>query len=186
VRLRTRLRVAFTVMAATAAGLLHAARHRGDRQRISLGPGDAAPDFVLEASDGRRYRLHDLRGRVVVLAWFPKAFTGGCTVECKSIAASRRQLEQQGAAVFGMSVDTPDTNREFASTMGLDLPILSDPDASVARAYGVLGASGFPSRWTFYIGRDGRIFAIDKNVQVSTHGTDIENALKGTSPGSDS
>ena len=74
---------------------------------------------------------------------------------------------------FGASVDTPETNAKFAESLGVDYPILSDPGKSVARAYGVLGATGFASRWTFYIGSDGRILDVDKNVHASSHGRDI-------------
>lgn len=79
--------------------------------------------------------------------------------------------------VFGANVDTPETNGEFAAALGLDFPIVSDPSKQTARAYGVLGASGFPSRWTFYIGADGRILSIDTEVRVSTNGSDIEHTL---------
>jgi len=85
-------------------------------------------------------------------------------------------------------VDTPETNRRFAASLGIDYPILSDPDRTAARAYGVIGQSGFPSRWTFYIGQDGRILEIDKHVRVTTHGTDVaarltELAVRGEHPG---
>ena len=112
-----------------------------------------------------------------MIAWFPKAFTGGCTAECQSIGASRRALGQFDAAVFGANVDRPEINRRFAESMGIDFPILSNPDKSVARAYGVLSQSGFPSRWTFYVGIDGRLLHIDKGVQVGTHGLDIARTL---------
>jgi peroxiredoxin Q/BCP len=81
------------------------------------------------------------------------------------------------AQYFGASIDSPDTNREFAESMGIDYPILSDPGKSVARAYGVLSASGFPSRWTFYIGKDGRILDVDKQVRPSSHGADVAGRL---------
>ena len=74
---------------------------------------------------------------------------------------------------FGASVDTPETNRRFAASLGIDYPILSYPARTAVRAYGVIGRSGFPSRWTFYISRDGRILEIDKHVRVTTHGTDV-------------
>ena len=77
---------------------------------------------------------------------------------------------------FAASVDAPETNTRFARSLGIDYPILSDPTKEVARAYGVLGASGYASRWTFYIGADGRILDIDKKVSASSHGDDI--ALK--------
>jgi thioredoxin-dependent peroxiredoxin len=75
--------------------------------------------------------------------------------------------------VFAASVDSAETNAKFAQSLGIDYPILSDPTKEVARAYGVLAPSGFASRWTFYIGADGRILDIDKKVSASTHGDDI-------------
>ena len=74
---------------------------------------------------------------------------------------------------FAASVDAPETNTRFARSLGIDYPILSDPTKEVARAYGVLGASGYASRWTFYIGADGRLLAIDKKVSAASHGRDI-------------
>ena len=74
---------------------------------------------------------------------------------------------------FAASVDSPETNAQFARSLGIDYPILSDPTKEVARAYGVLGASGYASRWTFYIGADGRLLAIDKKVSAASHGRDI-------------
>ena len=68
-------------------------------------------------------------------------------------------------------------NARFAESLGLDYPILSDPAKSVARAYGVLSPSGFTSRWTFYIGTDGRILAVDRNVKAASHGQDIVTKL---------
>jgi thioredoxin-dependent peroxiredoxin len=82
-------------------------------------------------------------------------------------------LRKLGVRYFAASVDGPDTNRKFAESLGLPYPILSDPTKEVARAYGVLATSGYPSRWTFYIGADGRIFDIDKKVKASSHGADI-------------
>lgn len=178
VKLLGQLRVIATTAVAVAAGLLNIATHRADNLRVVLAPGDEAPDFELTASDARTYRLSSFRGHsAVVIAWFPKAFTGGCTAECESIGASSRALRGFNVTYFGANVDRPGTNRKFAESMGIDFPILSDPGKSVARAYGVLGPSGFPSRWTFYIGRDGRIQQIDKGVRTVTHGLDIEKAL---------
>lgn len=176
-RLLALLRIAGTSAVTAAVGLFNLARSRTQVAGVVLKPGDPAPEFELEGSDGRTYRLSDLRGQPVVLAWFPKAFTGGCTVECRSIAARGPRLGQAGASVFAVSVDTPETNRRFAASLRMDTPILSDPGRSVARAYRVLGATGFPSRWTFYISAEGRILAIDKAVRASTHGEDIERAL---------
>jgi thioredoxin-dependent peroxiredoxin len=78
---------------------------------------------------------------------------------------------------FGVSVDTVETNGRFAQSLRLDYPILSDSDKTVARSYGVLSATGFPHRWTFYIGKDGRILDVDKNVHPNSHGPDIAKRL---------
>jgi peroxiredoxin Q/BCP len=178
VRLLTRWRVVATSATTAVRALLNLVRGGAEAGDVELRAGDEAPEFSLVASDGRRYRLSEFRRRQpVVLAWFPKAFTGGCTIQCESIGAHSGRFRDIGAAVFGANVDTPDTNKAFSAALGLDFPILSDPDQSTARAYGVLGASGFPSRWTFYIGMDGRILSVDKEVHVSTNGSDIENTL---------
>jgi thioredoxin-dependent peroxiredoxin len=144
-----------------------------DDSPVELAPGDQAPDFSLPGSDGQTYRLRDLAGQPVVIAWFPKAFTGGCTAECKSLAASSSSLRALNARHFAASVDAPDANAKFAQSLGIDYPILSDVTKDVARAYGVLAPSGYASRWTFYIGADGRILDIDKKVSTSSHGPDV-------------
>jgi len=80
-------------------------------------------------------------------------------------------------AYFAASVDTPEANAKFAASLDLDFPILSDSSKAVARAYGVLGASGMASRWTFYIGKDGRLAAIDRKVSAGSHGEEIVRML---------
>ena len=79
---------------------------------------------------------------------------------------------------FGASVDSPETNARFAQSLGLDYPILSDPAKDVARAYGVLSATGYASRWTFLISVDGRVLGIDKRVSPVRHGGDVAETLK--------
>jgi len=88
---------------------------------------------------------------------------------------------------FAASVDAPETNAKFAASLGIDYPILSDPTKAVARAYGVLAPSGMASRWTFYIGGDGRVLDIDKKVHAASHGADVVKRLQeftGGVPGS--
>jgi peroxiredoxin Q/BCP len=77
------------------------------------------------------------------------------------------------AHYFAVSVDSVDANRRFAESLGLPYPVLSDATREVARAYGVLSASGYASRWTFYIGADGRILDIDTKVSSASHGRDV-------------
>jgi len=142
--------------------------------------GDMAPDFTLVGTDGKSHALSSYRGKqAVVVAWFPKAFTGGCTAECKSLRENGDQIRGTGAALFAASVDDAATNKKFAESLGLDYPILSDPTKAAAKAYGVLNpANNVAQRWTFYIGKDGKILAIDDAVQPSSHGSTVAARLK--------
>jgi len=135
--------------------------------------GDVAPNFTLEASDGQEYTLADFRGKqAVVLAWFPRAFTSGCTVECKSLAENGDEIRAFDVTYFMASTDPVEKNTEFAADTGADFPLLSDPDGEVAKAYGVY-AMGFARRHTFYIDIDGRIAHIDTSVKPSTSAEDM-------------
>ena len=175
-----RLRMLAATARAVATGIANLALGRVEPTHVDLKPGDVAPAFTLPASDGRTYQLIDFRERQpVVIAWFPKAFTGGCTAECRSLGTSDRALRAFNVQYFAASLDSPATNAEFAESVGMTHPILCDETKATARAYGVLHASGFPSRWTFYIGRDGRILDIDKQVHAATHGHDVAARLTG-------
>jgi peroxiredoxin Q/BCP len=136
--------------------------------------GDMAPDFTLTASDGKTYSLADFRGKKpVVIAWYPKAFTAGCTLECKSLAANGDRLRRFDIAYFMASVDTPEDNAKFAVSEKADFPLLSDPDKSVAAKFGVLASRGLANRWTYYIDKSGRIAYIDRAVNPETSAEDI-------------
>ena len=145
-----------------------------------LAPGDPAPPFKLPGSDGKTYQLADFQDRsVVVLAWFPKAFTGGCTIQCRAMREEGELLRGFEVAYFTASCDTPEENRRFAESLELDYPILSDPERKVARAYGVVDDERpLPRRWTFIIGKDGTILDIDREVNVATHATDVARRLE--------
>lgn len=151
----------------------------GRLEAEELKPGDPAPGFSLSAGDGKTYSLADYRDKqVVVIAWFPKAFTSGCTTQCKALAAQDSPLRPYDVALFMASLDPPQTNRRFAETHGADFPILG-ASPEVARAYGVIdNQQKWPRRWTFYIGKDGKILAIDKNVRPATHPADVARKLE--------
>lgn len=136
--------------------------------------GDAAPDFTLQASDGNTYRLSDYRGKqAVVVAWFPRAFTRGCTIECKSLAENGHLIRRYDVSYFMASVDPLEKNTEFARETEADFPLLSDPTKEVAGAYGVLSMGMFASRETFYIGVDGKILKIDRDINPETSAQDM-------------
>jgi peroxiredoxin Q/BCP len=145
-----------------------------------LKAGDKAPEFSMPGSDGKTYKLSQFRGqKAVVLAWYPKAFTGGCTKECKSFREDSAALKKLNAAYFTASVDTAEENKKFAESLSVDYPILSDPDKTVAKAYGVINpARGMAQRWTFYIDKDGVIRAIDKQVKTETAAPDVAKKLE--------
>ena len=130
--------------------------------------GDAAPNFKLQATDGKTYQLSDFKGKkAVVIAWFPKAFTQGCTIECKSLAEHGNDIRKYDVTYFMASVDPIEGekgNKAFAESQKADFPLLGDPTKKTAEAYGVLNAKGFASRWTFYI---------DKAVKPATSAEDM-------------
>jgi peroxiredoxin Q/BCP len=142
--------------------------------------GDKAPDFKLKGSDGKEYSLSQFAGKkAVVIAWFPKAFTGGCTAQCKSMKEDGAAIRQFDVAYFTASVDDVQKNTDFAKSLNLDYPILSDPGKKTAEAYGVVH-EGRPvaERWTFYIGPDGVVKAIDQKVNTKEHAKDIAKQLE--------
>jgi peroxiredoxin Q/BCP len=143
-----------------------------------LSVGDPAPDFTLQASDGKTYSLADFRDKqAVVIAWFPKAYTSGCTVECKSLAENGNLIRQYDVTYFMASVDPLEDNVGFAKETGADFPLLSDPEKTTARDYGVLHMLGFAKRHTFYIGKDGRVLKIDTDIKPSTSAEDMARTL---------
>jgi peroxiredoxin Q/BCP len=136
--------------------------------------GDPAPNFTLEASDGKTYQLADFKGKqAIVLAWFPKAYTRGCTIECKSLAEHGDMIKKYNTTYFMISVDPLVDNKGFAEQQKADFPLLSDPTKKTAEAYGVLNPGGMANRWTFYIGPDGKITAIDKEIKPATAAEDM-------------
>jgi peroxiredoxin Q/BCP len=141
--------------------------------------GDKAPDFTLEASDGKTYKLADFQGKQpVVIAWFPKAFTGGCTKQCRSYAQAGKALKDLNVAYFTASVDDAETNARFAKSLSCDYPILADPAKTTAKAFGVLNPGGVSLRWTFYIDKEGVVRAIDKRINTENAAPDTVAKVK--------
>ncbi len=145
----------------------------------ALEVGDKAPDFSLQASDGQTYSLSQFLGkRPVVLAFFPSAFTGGCTIQCKALRDSGREIKSFDVAYFMASVNPIEQNTAFAAEYDLDFPILSNPEKDVIEAFGVLGSRGFANRWTYYIDSNGIVVKIDKETNPETAGTDLTRAMQ--------
>jgi peroxiredoxin Q/BCP len=173
--------IKLTIPALALLGLCLAfASSRAGAADAELKVGDKAPDFTLPGSDGQTYTLAQFRGKkAVVLAWYPKAFTGGCTAECKSFKSDSADLKKLNVAYFTISVDKPDENKRFGESLGVDYPILSDPEKIAAKAYGVINpARGMAQRWTFYIDKDGIIREIDKKVNTASAAPDVAKKLE--------
>jgi peroxiredoxin Q/BCP len=146
---------------------------------LSLEVGDEAPDFSLQASDGKTYSLDQFKGKqAIVIAWYPRAFTHGCTIECKSLAENGHLLKQFDISYFMASVDSLEKNTSFAEATKADFPLLSDPTKKVAKAYGVLALYGFPKRHTIYISKEGKILMVDRKINAATSAEDIAANLK--------
>ena len=165
--------VVFSIACAAGLALAALTVHAG-APGAELKVGDPAPNFTLKATDGKTYKLSEFKGKqAVVLAWFPKAFTQGCTIECKSLAANGDKIRKFNVSYFMISVDPLEENTKFAESEKADFPMLADPTKDTANAYGVLSERGFANRWTFYIDKNGRIASIDKAVRPATSAEDM-------------
>lgn len=140
--------------------------------------GDPAPDFSLAGTDGQTHSLADFKGKqAVVLAWYPKAYTSGCTIECKSLAENGHLIRAYDVSYYMASVDPLEDNMGFAEETEADFPLLSDPGKQAAKDYGVLSSMGFAKRHTFYIGKDGTILKIDTAIQPASAAQDMAATL---------
>ncbi len=146
---------------------------------FALEVGDKAPEFELAASDGKTYRLADFKGKqAVAVAWYPKAFTKGCTIECKSLAENGDLIREYDVAYFMASTDELEDNTKFAEEMKADFPLLSDPSGEVAEAYDVkMPVLNMAKRVTIYIGKDGKILKIDRDIKPATSAQDMARTL---------
>ncbi|MDG2018090.1 MAG: redoxin domain-containing protein [Porticoccaceae bacterium] len=141
---------------------------------FSLDVGDVAPNFSLQASDGNTYSLEQFKGKqAIVMAWYPRAFTSGCTIECKSLAENGYLLKQFDISYFMASVDPLEKNIAFAESTKADFPLLSDPSKQVAKAYDVLTLNLFSKRHTIYISKEGKILMVDRDINAATSAQDI-------------
>lgn len=137
--------------------------------------GDIAPDFSSTDCRGRPFRLSDLRGRRVVLFFFPRAFTPGCTLENRAFRDNQERLRALGAELVGVSVDDVTRQCEFAEREGLHFPLLGDPSRELGRAYGVLWpVLKVDRRVTFILDAGGRVESvIHHEVRVYRHLDDV-------------
>ncbi|MCF7824920.1 MAG: peroxiredoxin [Candidatus Marinimicrobia bacterium] len=142
-----------------------------------LAVGQKAPDFTLVDQDGKDHTLSDYVGQQVVVYFYPKDDTPGCTKEACSIRDDYTKFEKDSIQVFGISYDDVKSHKAFAEKYNLPFTLLSDSDKSVSKAYGASGIF-LPSRKTFLIDKAGILRKIYNNVDVTSHGEEILNDFK--------
>lgn len=151
-----------------------------------LKEGDIAPDFTARDAEGNDVTLSSLRGRDVVLYFYPKDDTPGCTKEACSFRDASDVYEREGVKVLGVSLDDEASHRKFAEKYRLPFTLLADTDHAVSDAYGVYGPRTFAgrdymgvARKTFVIDREGRVKKIFDKVDVERHADEVLAAVKG-------
>ena len=146
--------------------------------------GSAAPDFLLKGDDGKTHSLKEFRGKKIVLYFYPKDDTSGCTKESCSFRDNLSSIKRKGAVVIGVSADGIESHKKFITKYDLNFPLLSDESRSVLKKYGVWEQKSFMGRkymgivrTTFIIDEKGKISHVFPKVKVEGHTEEILNAL---------
>ena len=143
--------------------------------------GKPAPSFRLTSNEGRPVKLEDFRGKWVVLYFYPKDFTSGCTLEAQNFQRDLAKYESANAVIVGVSVDSADSHKDFCAKEGLRFKLLSDPDAKVSTAYGsVMEHEGktYSARNTFVIDPSGKLVRVYTGVKPAGHSDEVLADLK--------
>ena len=146
--------------------------------------GTIAPDFTLPDENGEERKLSDERGKIVVLYFYPRDNTPGCTKEACSLRDSIEDLKGLDAVVIGISPDKSESHRKFIDKFALPFHLLSDIEHSVMEKYGAYGEKMMYGkktigviRTTYIIGKDGKVLKVFRKVNTATHGDDVRKAL---------
>lgn len=152
---------------------------------LKLKEGDRAPEFNAVTHSGKALALKELLGRVVVLYFYPKDDTPGCTVQACGLRDAYAEFESEGAVVLGVSPDPVKSHVKFIEKFKLPFTLLADEDKAIAQAYGVWGEKSFMGRKylgnhriTFLIGKDGRIMKIWPLVKPEKHAAEVLEAIR--------
>lgn len=150
-----------------------------------LDTGAKAPDFSLDSDDGKKVSLRDFAGKTLVLYFYPKDDTPGCTREAQAFSKARADIAKAGGVVVGVSKDTVASHCKFKDKYGLSIPLLADPDLSVHKAYGAYGEKNMYGkkvlgtiRSTFLV-KDGKVARVWPSVKVDGHADEVLAFLKG-------
>ncbi|WP_339654639.1 thioredoxin-dependent thiol peroxidase [uncultured Salegentibacter sp.] len=146
----------------------------------TLAAGDKAPEFSVKDQDGNTVKLSDFKGKKLVLFFYPKASTPGCTAEACNLRDNWERFQEKGYAILGVSADTQKRQSNFKNKYEFPFPLLADEDREVIQAYGVWGPKKFMGkeydgihRTTFIIDEDGKIEEVIKKVKTKEHTAQI-------------
>ena len=139
----------------------------------AIAVGKPAPDFSATAHDGAEIKPSALKGKHVVLYFYPKDETPGCTKEACAFRDAWKDLEATGVVLVGISTDSEASHKKFAEHHKLPFHLVSDPDGSIAKSYGVPNNGGFLARHTIVIAPDGKVKKVYRSVDVSKHASEV-------------
>ncbi len=178
-----RFSLSLLTLAALATAILAVPAARAAAAAMAAGMpavGAPAPDFTLTSSEGHPASLKDFQGRWVVLYFYPKDFTSGCTLEAKNFQRDIAKYEAAHAVILGVSVDTADSHKSFCAKEGLSFKLLADPDAQVVSRYGSTmeyNGTKLAARNTFLIDPQGKIAKVYTGVKPNAHSEEVLAAL---------
>ena len=159
-------------------GLLVSASRAGDK---APAVGTAAPDFTLNSQDGKPVSLHDYKGKWVVLYFYPKDMTTGCTIEAHNFQRDMARYDALGAVVLGVSMQDEKSHQEFCAKEGLNFKLLADTNKEVSKKYDSvtnLGVMKLSARHTFLIGPEGMVRKVWAEVDVKKHSDDVLTSIE--------
>jgi peroxiredoxin Q/BCP len=163
------------VMLVAAVG--YRAVHAGDK---APAVGSTAPDFTLNSQENKPVSLHDFKGKWVVLYFYPKDFTSGCTVEAHNFQRDQAQYEAKNAAIIGVSMQDPDSHQKFCTKEGLTFKLLADTDSHVSSEYDSvmnMGVAKLSARHTFLVDPNGVVQKVWLDVKPEKHSEEVLAAL---------
>jgi peroxiredoxin Q/BCP len=170
--------IVFALSAAVVLAVAFVTVHAADETLPTV--GQVAPTFTLPSQDGSQISLDSFRGKWVVLYFYPKDMTKGCTIEAHNFQRDQAKFDALNAVILGVSVDTPDSHKEFCTKEGLTFRLLADPEHKVVDAYGSLGHFGpmtIANRNTFLIDPQGKIVKEWTKVDPTVHSDEVQAAI---------
>src|SRR3984885_16310965 len=169
--------IAIVVVVLLGVGFGVRAMHAGDK---APAVGTPAPDFTLKSQENKPVSLHDFKGKWVVLYFYPKDFTSGCTVEAHNFQRDQSQYEAKNAAIVGVSMQDPDSHQKFCTKEGLTFKLLADTDSQVSSTYDSvinMGVTKLSARHTFLIDPNGMVQKVWLEVKPEKHSEEVLAAL---------